>query len=613
MISQMADKDFVPNNPLSKKAGKPGLDWKGKEPVVKFAFPADEARSLGEEEEFKESPSVPAKQEKVLAGEEEPGRKSVTLDVEPSLEEPILPEEPPLPEEEQSAENFAQAPGSLKKESFEAPVAPLAEKAEEERVPEEGEEQLVPEEVPPTEEAVAEEVPAQKRPYIIKVASVFLQKPVWQKWLPIGGGIILLGFLGFGGYRFGWPLLREGLVGLIFKPKEITLTYWGLWEPETVMQPLIEEFEKENPHITIQYLKQSPQTYRERLQSALARGEGPDIMRIHNTWIPMFKDELAALPEEVMSASEFEATFYPVARNSLRWEDRIYALPLEYDGLALFINEGIFAAAGEVPPRDWIELREKASKLMVLDGEGKIQIAGVALGTTNNVDHWSDILGLMVLQNKGSLTQSTAELSRNTLEYYTLFARVDRVWDETLPASTYAFATGKLAMYFGPSWRVFNLLEINPDLPFTIKPVPQLSESAESQVNWASFWVEAVSLKSENQEAAWDFLKFLAQKESLEKLYELEAKLRPFGEIYPRVEMADLLKDDLLVAPFLEEAATGRSWYLCSRTEDNGINDRMIKYYEDAVNKVLRGESAETAVVTLEEGVKQILGQYGVE
>jgi hypothetical protein len=37
----------------------------------------------------------------------------------------------------------------------------------------------------------------------------------------------------------------------------ITLTYWGLWEPESVIQGAIAEFEKENPNIKIDYRKNS--------------------------------------------------------------------------------------------------------------------------------------------------------------------------------------------------------------------------------------------------------------------------------------------------------------------------------------------------------------------
>src|SRR3989344_7733362 len=83
------------------------------------------------------------------------------------------------------------------------------------------------------------------------------------------------------------------------------ITWWGLWEESSIIQPLITEYETENPNVKITYVKQSPQDYRERLTNALAKGTGPDIFTFHNTWVPMFKEELATVPASVISAGEF--------------------------------------------------------------------------------------------------------------------------------------------------------------------------------------------------------------------------------------------------------------------------------------------------------------------
>ena len=77
---------------------------------------------------------------------------------------------------------------------------------------------------------------------------------------------------------------------------EADLTWWGLWEDESVVAPLIAEYQEANPKVKIQYVKQSQQDYRERLTNALAKGEGPDIFRFHNSWVPMLKNELDFVP-----------------------------------------------------------------------------------------------------------------------------------------------------------------------------------------------------------------------------------------------------------------------------------------------------------------------------
>ncbi|MGB9911665.1 MAG: extracellular solute-binding protein [Microgenomates group bacterium] len=430
-----------------------------------------------------------------------------------------------------------------------------------------------------------------------------------RKILLILGGIFFILLIFFLSFKFILPRFQ--------KQKQITLTYWGLWEPETVMNAIIADWEKENPNIKVNYIQQNHREYRERLQSALAREEGPDIFRFHLTWVPMLKNELEPIPSTVMTASEFEQSFYPVITENLRYQTGFLGIPLMVDTLALFYNEDIFLAAGKVPPKNWQELRQVALDLTIKDEEGRIQTAGVALGTTNNVDHWSDILGLMMLQNGVDLTnpgfcykkQKEVCLGEDALNFYTIFYRVDRVWDETLPSSTQAFAAGKLAMYFGPSWRVFDIKAINPKLNFKIIPVPQISEN---EVNWATFWVEGVAKKSKYKQEAFKFLKFLSSPSTLEKLYQAESNLRLFGEIYPRKEMAEKLKDNPFVAPFLEQITTAKTWWLCSFTWDNGINDRMIKYFEDAVNAVNQGKTAKEALETTTQGIGQLLSQYGI-
>ncbi|MCL5090457.1 MAG: extracellular solute-binding protein [Patescibacteria group bacterium] len=391
---------------------------------------------------------------------------------------------------------------------------------------------------------------------------------------------------------------------------QVTLNYWGLFEPPEVFQQIITDYEKSHPNVKINYSMENLKFYRERLQSALGRKEGPDIFRFHQSWTPMLGNYLSSIPEKIYDTSSFSKTFYPSATASLIYQAKLVGLPLEFDGLALFYNEDLFRAAGKTPPLTWEELEKTAQDLTVRNEQGKIVTAGIALGTTNNVDHWSDILALMILQNEGNLVDPTSSLAADALVYYTTFKKVYRVWDETMPSSTYAFAKGNLAMYLGPSWRVFDIKGYNPNLNFKIIPVPQLSDK---KVGWASFWAEGVSKNSPNQKEAWDFLNYLSSREILQGLYQRESNLRLFGEPYSRVDMAEMLKAQPYVSAFIEEAPFAQSWFLCSATQDtNGINQQIIKYYEDAVNAVNEGQEPGTALATTAKGVVQVLSQYGI-
>jgi len=420
--------------------------------------------------------------------------------------------------------------------------------------------------------------------------------------------IIFVALIGVG-YKLILPRLMKTT------SQEITLTYWGLWEPETIYNSVISEYQQAHPNIKIEYVQHSPKDYRQRLQSALVREEGPDIFRFHNTWVPMLKRELAPIPAKTMDSATFEANYYPVMRQDLRVSNNYVGIPLEIDGLGLFINEEIFERGGKTIPSNvtWDEFRQLACELTSVNEQDKIEIAGAALGRTENVEHWSDILGLMMLQNEADLTNPTSKRAQDSIKYFAMFSQkttdCSRTWDGTLPNSTSAFAGGMVAMYFGPSWEVFEIKKIDPDLRFRVIPVPQLPGT---NLTWASYWVEGVSQKSKNQEAAWEFLKYLSEKVTMQKLFEAQAKVRLFGEPYSRMDMANLLEGDLFAGAYIQQANAARSWYLASRTSDNGLNDSMIEAFQVVVDLSSEGKDIGKDLETLAQKVGQFLSQYEV-
>jgi multiple sugar transport system substrate-binding protein len=395
---------------------------------------------------------------------------------------------------------------------------------------------------------------------------------------------------------------------------QVTLNVWGLWEDDSAIKPALDAYKQQHPNVTINYVHQSSINYRPRVQTQIQAGQGPDIFMIHNTWVPMFllTNQLSSVPQAVMTPSEFSSTFYPVAKDTLVKNNKIYALPLEIDGLALYYNEDILKAAGVGVPSDWFKFTDTATKVTVKDTAGNIKTAGAALGTTGNVDHWPDIIGLLFSQQPGAdLNKPNNAFGAQVLSFYTSFV-VDpkhKTWDPSMESSTQAFEEGKLAFYFAPSWRAQEIRLANPNLNFKIAPVPQLPGNP--QVNWATFWAFGVSSGSQNQAAAWDFLKYLTSAESERSVYKNAASTRLFGEPYSRVDLGTELAQDPLVGAFVNQGPYYKSWYLSSKTFDIGINDEMIKYFEDAVNAVQGGKSGpEAALDTAAKGVTQVLQKY---
>lgn len=415
---------------------------------------------------------------------------------------------------------------------------------------------------------------------------------------------IVLGFLY---WKFG-PSIS------LFKPSKsqgpTTLTFWGLWEDNSLVKPVISEFQKQNPNVIVNYVRQSSVNYRTRVQTQIREGVGPDVFMIHNSWLPMFTGDLYPAPSEVFNIEDYRKMFYPISEQSFVLGNSIYGASSEIDGLALFYNEDILNGVGGKVPKNWQEFMDTASKMTVKDESGQIKTAGAALGTTGNVDHWSDILGLLLLQQpdvdlKNLATPKVAEV----FSFYTGFVTdpKKKSWDVNLPNSTQAFAQGRVGFYFAPSWRAHDLRQINPNLKFKIAPVPQLSNR---QASWATFWGLVVSSRGKNPTQAWNFIKFMTSPEIEKLAYQQASQVRLFGQPYSQMSLASEIVSDPIVGAFVNQGPIYKFWYLASSTFDLGLNDEMIKYFEDGINATLSGQDPNSALQTVDRGSKQVLEKY---
>ncbi len=400
--------------------------------------------------------------------------------------------------------------------------------------------------------------------------------------------------------------------------KKVKLVWWGLWEDSKVVQPLITEFQKSNPNITIEYVKQDPKQYREKLLTRIRNGTGPDVFRFHNTWVPMISDSLSPLPTDVVTPNELKTEFYPVIQKDMTKSGAIYGVPLGADTLGLFINTKLLEEAGVSPPETWDDFVKAADALTDRDADTKkVLIAGAALGTYGNITHAPDIISLLFIQqgvNINKFPDADKEKKKAVLDFYTSFSKGDkRVWDSTLDESIRSFASENLAMYIGFSWDIFRIQALNKDLEFKTYPVPQL---VGRRSTLASYWAEGVSSKSQNQKEALLFMKYLAKEETAQKFYSEVSKTRKFGEPYARSDLSESLKENELLFPFVTQLTDASSSYFASDTYDGegGLNSQSNTYLGNAINAIVNDSSSpETVIETLDKGVSQSYQKHGVQ
>ena len=372
--------------------------------------------------------------------------------------------------------------------------------------------------------------------------------------------------------------------------KSTTLTFWGVFDDHMAFDKVITDFKAQNPGIDVKYQMFTYEEYEKGFVNALAAGTGPDILMIHNTWLPKYGNLLAPLPAGIpdtknpFTVQSFKDQYVDDAYNDLVYNNHVYGIPLYSDTLALYYNKDLFNTAGITrPPQTWDEVNTDIQRLTKLDAKGNIVQSGFGLGTSSNINRSTDILMDMMIQSGVQMTatdNASATFSQLVngqpvgqlaLQYYTDFANPrsqDYTWNSTQHYSVDAFTEGTLAMMADYSHESQVIRSKAPRLNFAVAPMPQASLSDVS--NFANYWGAAVAAKSTHQPEAWKFLVYLGSKEGSTTY--LNAASRPAA----RRDLIDLQRTDPDLGVFAVQALTAKSWFQIDNTAIEGIFNDMI-------------------------------------
>ncbi len=373
--------------------------------------------------------------------------------------------------------------------------------------------------------------------------------------------------------------------------KPVTLQFWGVFDDHNAFDKVISDFKSQNPNIDVKYQQFTFEQYEEGFLNALAAGTGPDILMIHNTWLPKHGDKLAPLPatgvpdtKNPFTIQSFKDQFVDVAYQDLVYNNQVYGMPLYTDTLGLYYNKDLFNSAGITrPPQTWDEVNADVALLTKLDKNNNITQSAFSLGTARNINRSTDILMDMMIQSGVQMT-STDQRSATfggtvngqhvgeiALQYYTNFANPrnpNYSWNDSQHYSIDAFTEGTLAMMVGYAHDTRVVRSKAPRLNFAVAPMPQASTI--DVRNFANYWGVAVPTKSTHTIEAWKFVNYLASKEGVTTY--LNATNRPSA----RRDLIDLQKSDPDVGVFAVQALSARSWFQADNTAIEGIFADMI-------------------------------------
>lgn len=422
--------------------------------------------------------------------------------------------------------------------------------------------------------------------------------------------IIIFAVIGLMAIIIGAVILIDPFKEVALAP--VTLEFWSVFDGSEIYGPLIQEYQKLNSNVTINYYKKNVTSYEKELVDALAAGRGPDIFSIHNTWLPKHKDKLAAAPDALINSKRYGEIFVDAASHDFVDNNKIYAFPLAVDTLALFYNKDLLNSAGlSIPPQTWTDFNAAVEKLTKRDAKNNILQAGVAMGTAKNINRSTDILAALMIQSGAKMVgedrqsatfeQSLASGSVNfnpgkqALIFYTNFANPTLkvyAWNQLQHYSVDAFVEGQAAMMLNYAYQVPIVRARAPHLNFDVVPFPQISQSSK-KVTLANYWAQAVSKSSTDSAAAWQFIAWLSSPES-SRAY-LKAVKKPAA----RRDLIDEQKSDADLGIFAVQALYAKSWWEI----DNLAIERI---FADMIESVVAGK------VTIDDALWQASSQVSL-
>lgn len=310
------------------------------------------------------------------------------------------------------------------------------------------------------------------------------------------------------------------------KSKVVVWYLWGGAEGE-VMEEIIQDFNSSQDKYVAEGLSVPDE---QKVKVAIAGGNGPDVTDSFDWSVPQYAQQGIALSlEELIARDQYDlADFIPAAMEAVKYDGKVYALPLNVSFSLMYYNKKLLADAGFTePPKTASELLEVARKTTKLNADKSIDVLGFPSYPSEGHAFSAMAYGFGSTYLNADATEltmnneSTMAAMKLITDYNTEFG-VDNIrqvqasgkWlDPTDP-----FLTGKQAIRFDGPWLSAHIKKKQIDIDYGIAPLPYLDskpESAGGGVNSSSIFYIAKTAK--NVDGAWAFMKYLYSPPALAK------------------------------------------------------------------------------------------------
>ncbi|MDR6690040.1 multiple sugar transport system substrate-binding protein [Microbacterium sp. 1154] len=301
----------------------------------------------------------------------------------------------------------------------------------------------------------------------------------------------------------------------------VTIEFAQWWEPELgdgQFRGLMDEFEKENPGITVDLVSGPYASTKEQLFAGAASGTMPDVVGLDGAWVSDFaKQGVIADLSQLMSDSGYDES---QLASQIKVDGSTYMIPVVNFVYPMFTNDGILSQAGvSSPPSTRTEFADAAKKIKALGGDVSGWVLPLSLEAPNGVQN--DVMSWVWASGGSMLKDGQPDLTNADVTSATDY--IQQLWDDGVIApgsftmkeqdKVEEFTNGRVGMMIDSLAHINLIRQSNPDLKFSISAIPaEDGFTGERGIPYAS-WGIGVAENSQHKDAAFKLVQFLMGKD----------------------------------------------------------------------------------------------------
>jgi multiple sugar transport system substrate-binding protein len=376
-----------------------------------------------------------------------------------------------------------------------------------------------------------------------------------------------------------------------------TLKVWFMGTSETVA-PIAKMYEEKNPGIKVDVQAIPWATAHDKLLTAVASKNGPDVIQMGSTWIPEFAaaGALLDMSKYVEQYPSLKAdNFFEGAVQTTQFDGKTVAAPWYVETRALYYRTDLLTDVGYPEgPKTWDELKDAGKKLVAKGGAGHYALP---------IDAKDQVFpALFAWQNGSDIIDSNRQPQFNQPAYVEAINFLKSLYDEKLaPKGTdldtvAAFKDGTIPMFISGPWMIQTIKEKNPEIDgkWTVTTLPSkinnTSSIGGSDLSIFSF--------SKNPDEAAKFIAFMTEQDAQLKYYETSNSMPALKSAWTN----DAFKDPMISA-FGKQLENSRPAPTIREWEE--IAQAAIASFEQIT---VGGANTQTELDSLNDKANKILG-----